>query len=283
MDSLTISIRGGFSDRYGIKSENTDIQIDDFDTRTRTKMANYMNSIIYCCYEDQLLSEEVQIFIRNIRMNVYLLDVDYSHHYSLSDTIHILTETIHNNSYDSVLSVIEYVCRTIAEYRKSEKPYILYNDLFEKEYVGYRFVDGLITPITDMNVVGSIEKAIVSTDQQVNEHFKKALALISNREKPDYENSIKESISAVEAECNLINGRAGTLKEILNELEKNKKVNIHPALREAFIKLYGYTGDGKGIRHAGQIGGENASFAEAEFMLISCSAFVNYLRCNIAD
>ena len=72
MDSLTISIRGGFSDRYGIKSENTDIQIDDFDTRTRTKMANYMNSIIYCCYEDQLLSEEVQIFIRNIRMNVYL-------------------------------------------------------------------------------------------------------------------------------------------------------------------------------------------------------------------
>ncbi|WGS63939.1 hypothetical protein [Marinitoga aeolica] len=43
-------------------------------------------------------------------------------------------------------------------------------------------------------------------------------------------------------------------------------------------KLYGYTSDEKGIRHA-LLEGEstNISFDEAKFMLVSCSAYVNYL------
>lgn len=54
-------------------------------------------------------------------------------------------------------------------------------------------------------------------------------------------------------------------------------MEIHGALKEAFKKLYGYAGDGKGIRHAGDLGGPESTFAEAQFMLVSCSAFINYL------
>ena len=47
------------------------------------------------------------------------------------------------------------------------------------------------------------------------------------------------------------------------------------------MKLYGYTSDESGIRHAGRIDGKGTTFAEAKFMLIACSAFVNYLIDNI--
>ena len=107
-------------------------------------------------------------------------------------------------------------------------------------------------------------------------HINKAIELFSNKQSPDYENVIKESITAVETMCSIIVGNKTTLGEALKELEDNG-VNIHPSLKTAFSKLYGYTSDGNGIRHAGDIGGKNSTFSEAKFMLISCSAFVNYL------
>jgi len=42
------------------------------------------------------------------------------------------------------------------------------------------------------------------------------------------------------------------------------------------MKLYGYTSDEDGIRHA-ILNDPELGFAEAKFMVVSCSAFVNYL------
>ena len=47
-------------------------------------------------------------------------------------------------------------------------------------------------------------------------------------------------------------------------------------MKEAFNKLYGYTSDKNGIRHNGGVD-ENTTFDEAQYMLVSCSAFLNYL------
>ena len=55
------------------------------------------------------------------------------------------------------------------------------------------------------------------------------------------------------------------------------KISIHGALNESFLKLYGYTSDTNGIRHSG-IDFKNASAEDARYMLVSCSAFVNYLN-----
>lgn len=103
--------------------------------------------------------------------------------------------------------------------------------------------------------------------------------LLSDRDNPDYENSIKESISAVEAICEIITdakGKETTLGAILKKLDKNGIV-IHKALLSAFSSLYGYTSDANGIRHAGDFDGPTASFEEAKFMLVACCAFINYL------
>ena len=108
---------------------------------------------------------------------------------------------------------------------------------------------------------------------------------MADRENPDYENSIKESISAVEAICEIItllHGKEATLGNMLKHLE-DKGVYIHPALKSAFNILYGYTSEASGIRHAKNLGGEDSTFAEAKYMLVACSAFVNYLIALNAD
>jgi len=43
-----------------------------------------------------------------------------------------------------------------------------------------------------------------------------------------------------------------------------------------YSKLYGYTSDSDGIRHA-LLKENKLNFEDAKFMLVSCSAFVNYL------
>lgn len=154
-----------------------------------------------------------------------------------------------------------------------------YNTVFENEYVGYRFINEDIVPITDENEIESINKALESPFSVVNVHMDKAIALLADRESPDYENSIKESISAVEAICEIltgIKGKEATLGNMLKEIE-NRGIVIHGALKSAFNILYGYTCDANGIRHAGDIGGALSTFEEAKFMLVSCSAFINYL------
>ena len=100
--------------------------------------------------------------------------------------------------------------------------------------------------------------------------------LLYDREQPDYENSVKESILAVESICNIIMGTDNAeLGKALKKLE-DIGIKIHSALREGFIKLYGYTSDKNGIRHCGGIDSKT-TFEEAQYMLVSCSAFVNYL------
>lgn len=64
-------------------------------------------------------------------------------------------------------------------------------------------------------------------------------------------------------------------KHIIKKLKDNG-VHIHSAMGQAFSSLYGYTSDEDGIRHGG-IDFKNAPAEDAKYMLVSCSAFVNYL------
>lgn len=54
------------------------------------------------------------------------------------------------------------------------------------------------------------------------------------------------------------------------------KTNIHPAMEAAFRNPYGYSSDEGGIRHS-LLEDSKVGFAEAKFMVVSCSAFANFL------
>ena len=153
-----------------------------------------------------------------------------------------------------------------------------YNNLLEQEKAGYRVVNGVIAPITNESEIKAIEQVANSDFLSVNQHIQKALNFYADIQTPDYENSVKESISAVEAMCCIINGMSGanaTLGKAIKKLKDNG-IHIHSAMENAFLSLYGYTSDENGIRHGG-IDFPSVPAEDAKYMLVSCSGFVNYL------
>ena len=195
-------------------------------------------------------------------------------------------ETIETGNYDEVLTVVEHYVRRICDITHAIHDFSsAFNAVFEKEYVGYRFINRIIMKITSNDEIEAIEDATKTPYNVVNNHLLKAQTFLANRENPDYENSIKESISAVEALCAIltdVKGANSSLGKTLDKLE-SKNIKIHVSLKEGFKKLFGYTSDANGIRHAGDIGGAASTFNEAKFMLVTCSAFINYLIGVSAD
>lgn len=159
---------------------------------------------------------------------------------------------------------------------KAQTLSVEFNHILEEEKSGYRIVNGQVTPVTNEQELASVEQATKTEYDSVNTHMEKALTLYSKRKDPDYENSIKESISAVESLCRTITGDdKATLGEALKRLE-SCGLNLHGAFRSGLEKLYGYASDENGIRHGG-IDFKGASPEDAKLMLVICSAFVNFI------
>jgi hypothetical protein len=79
--------------------------------------------------------------------------------------------------------------------------------------------------------------------------------------------------------CRLIaNSQSDTLGAALKKI--SVKAPIHPAFEQALLKLYGFTSDEGGIRHA-LMEETSLGYADAKFML--CSAFANFLLARCAE
>lgn len=133
--------------------------------------------------------------------------------------------------------------------------------------------------ITSKEEKASIEEALSKSKDNIKMHLTNALEAYAKKPEGDYTNSIKESISAVEAICREKTGEE-TLGKAIKSFEKNG-LNIPSVMKDALVKLYTYTNQPTtGIRHSlmdadsGYIPGNE----EARYMLIVCSAFINYIR-----
>ena len=92
----------------------------------------------------------------------------------------------------------------------------------------------------------------------------------------DYAGAVRDSIHAVESTARQIDPNAKTLDPALKSLERAGA--LHPALKQAFSNLYGYTSDEQGIRHALIDNPQpNVGQDEAVFMLGACASFSSYL------
>ncbi len=156
------------------------------------------------------------------------------------------------------------------------------NSVLEKEASGYRlFDDCKIISVIKQEEVQEIERALSQTKSialnGVHVHLSSAIDSLSNRKQPDYRNVIKESILSVESLVKVISGEANAdLSKALKSIERTGKVKIHKALSSGLVAIYGYSSDKNGIRHA-LLDEDDTAQEDAVFMLVSCSAFVNYL------
>ncbi len=175
------------------------------------------------------------------------------------------------DTWDKVYELLEFIAKKL---RYNEIFIDKCNKILEQEYASYRFVDDLITPITNEIEIEEIEGAIHSDNQQIHEHIKLAVTHLSNKNNPDYRNSIKEAISAVEHICRKVTNES-TLDGALKKL-KNNNLLLNNQFIEGIEKLYHYTNGKEDIRHS-LMNESNVEFEEAKFMLVICSAFCNYI------
>lgn len=175
-----------------------------------------------------------------------------------------------------VYNFVEYVLPRLRGYRSNcgDQSTTL-NAVLAREMAGYRWVSGTLTPITSADELASVATASSAKTgfEGVATHMRTATALLGKRPVPDLRNSIKESMSAVESAVKLITGEnSGGIDKALAIIEKRGE--LHPAFKGALSKLYGYTSDKDGVRHA-ILDQPTVTFGEAKFMLVACSAFVN--------
>ena len=272
-----------FSQRIGAVQATTVIQLESMSQPLRSSLWNFIVSL----FDDgesgwwKIAELSSQFFFK--------LPVDelpsYNHRRQEWLKKHFFSLTWYE-AYDYIEFVVEW-------YEKARNPHryhrdqlrSVFNRILEDELSGYRFVGDELSPLSNPAEVAAIESALSATSSSglvgAHTHIESALQLLGKRPDPDYRNSVKESISAVEALAKQLGasesqGLSGALTEL------SKKVFLHGGLRAGFLSLYGYTSDEGGIRHA-MLEESNVGYDEAKYMVVACSAFINFLTAKAAS
>ena len=271
-------MKKSFSERLGIAESVPMLQTDGMNETLRNSIWN----IFYSLFQDYR-SEYWISLAEWIAHNFRKYPVDELPEYDVRCREWI-KEYFYSLPWNRQYELVEFVVENynnILQYSNHNRKKLegMFNGIFEREMSGYRFIAGVLAPISNpaetMEISGAIEMTSRIGLDGAHHHLQAALSLLAKKPEPDYRNSIKESISAVESVAKTL-GKENSkgLSDALDEL--SKKTNLHAALRAGFNNLYGYTSDEDGIRHA-ILEEPNVGFDEAKYMVVSCSAFVNYL------
>lgn len=273
-----------FSERYGYTKPSDVIIREKITPEIQNAICSCYNrlydtigrSSTYWCMEEYLWTN----FLNNRKMDfkIHLVAVGFINNtlnkwFSKLDLIEMSIKYLYDVSVSDFRPDLRDTTNTFVQNLNRE---------FKRLNFAYRVIDMEIAEITSEEEIVAIEEALANSKDNIRTHLNNALKLYAQKPTGDYRNSIKESITAVEAISRNITG-----EKVLNLKKMEEKGLIIPSvLRQAFEKLYGYTNDEKtGIRHA--LMDDEGSYVpqaeEALFMLVSCSAFINYLNKNIKE
>jgi hypothetical protein len=275
-----------FSQRIGKVSVREVLQVESIDMLLKNKIWNLIIEGFFPQFEDSISSgndTELKSVCTYLWKEFYGQPVDTIATYynsgiiSTEGFISFVRDWFYKADWYEVYDLVEELVHIDSALKRGEFDKKC-NAVFKRELSGYRLINGQVVQINSDEEIASIEEAISSKDKwnPVKIHLINALSKLSDRDSPDYRNSVKESISAVEAFCVILTGdKSATLGKALVLIEREH--GLHKALRTAFSAIYGYTSDASGIRHA-LLETDSVDFEEAKFMLVSCSAFINYLK-----
>ncbi len=268
-----------FSDRLGITTAASVLQTEGISDPLRNAVWNVLYShflgktqFLQIYWEDGWQDPKVKAFGAAWWEHFLRLTVDTVPHYDL------IAPKLRSAYFASPWYEAYNLAEFILQYHGSPQAAIAdLNKVLSKEMAGYRYIGGQFVPVTAAEEVESVDESLNAMPYAgARSHIQAAVALLANKQNPDYRNSIKESISAIESIAREITGNPkATLGAALNSLEK--KGAMHPALKQALSSLYGYTSDEGGIRHA-MLEVSSLDAADAKFMLVVCSAFANYMK-----
>jgi len=130
-------------------------------------------------------------------------------------------------------------------------------------------------PDVTKKLADSVEELLTPRFITPLNQFKKATGFLYEQQPPDYLNSIKDAVGAVEGLARAICSQPNaTLSELIPVLKKSHLA--HPAMAKIIESIYAVRGDEPGIAHGAN---ESSAFgyADAEFMLNVSASIITYL------
>jgi hypothetical protein len=261
-----------FSERFGYKKISNTLQTEEVNETLRNQL---WNSLYIFIWEKGEYSFDYKTFEVNLWFSYFKKRLDELP-FDFDSFLIQIEKYFFNADWYEVYDFLEVVLT----YFENEELNHFINTVLENELSAYRFVNGVFTQVTNKQETEMLEEALTDNDfPNVKAHLQRALELLSDRKNPDYRNSIKESISAVESIAKEIAQKPkAELGDALKEIEKQGK--LHGAMKKAFSNLYGFTSDANGIRHS-LMEEPNLTADDAKFFLLSCTSFINYLKTKI--
>jgi hypothetical protein len=156
------------------------------------------------------------------------------------------------------------------------------NQLLMEENIDYNFVGGQFERRGRAQTQKNLKKmGTVLADSNLNEvrkHYNKAIRFFNQTQEPDYNNSIKEALCALESAIEICTGKkaSNNFNLAIKELEGNADDKIPTPIAQSMMKVFAFRGSGQGISHAAP-DGFRVSDLEAELVLNTVAAFITYI------
>ena len=151
--------------------------------------------------------------------------------------------------------------------------------------IGCQLVDGKFVPALSREEAEEVGRALTVPFPKARTHMEKAVSHFRNRERPDYANTVKEAISAVESLVKEWTGKKD-VRSGLRQLARDEILRRDPqasgegsgkrgSLVAALENVWGFAT--KTSRHGLKSGESEPDSAEAGLILAVCASFVNYM------
>lgn len=270
-----------FSKRYGFEPVEIPFQVGNIDPILRTDLWNAFYIFVYSRLDGvDIYDKEIFRSLHKVLWaDFFKKALDDFPEYD-GDFSNFIRHHIEKGTWYKVYEFLEFVFSNIED--KHFYEYVEFrnniNTKLRANNSAYTLIRDKFIPVTNQAEINELKQTQSFVKQHgltgIQEHLNSSIELLSQKPKPDFRNSIKESISMVEVISRIIEPTENTLGKALSKLDKHQKIS--GTLKAGFDKLYAYTNDKNGIRHA-LMDEQSVELEDARFFLISCSAFTNYL------
>lgn len=271
-----------FSERNAIIDSIKSLQIDSIDRELKIGIWNtfkefYLNNLPSSCSYNP---NNLEYFFINLWKNFFKIIIDEIPVCD-EEKIEILKDKFFKFKWYEIYDFLEFIVSLNFSTIFITKFINEINKILEIEFSAYRFINNKISNISNEFELDQIKNTVKYAEQftgleGVNIHLTEALNKLSDRNSPDYRNSIKESISAVEAACRFLTCES-TLGSAIKKLNL-KNENIDKNILKSIENLYTYSNNkNNGIRHAIVHHYKTCDFHDAKYILVISSTVINYL------
>jgi hypothetical protein len=267
-----------FSRRNGLVPIPPQLALGEVSDEFRRLLKYYFHQEIESRYDSDAIFRNWKILLKDLCIKHFALEVDRTDYNDLNVFAENVKRFIQDGQFHQIFDLIEFFIR-------HEKCGVTFRtrciSVFVEAHAAYRVIDNQIVAIGNEEQAEAFLRAV--DDAKANgasgarQHLIDAGVALRNG---NWAGSVRESIHGVESIAVTIapDGK-DTLSDALNAISKTS--HLHPALKNAFMSLYGYTSDEKGIRHALLKEDANVDETDALFMLGACAVFISYLLARL--